>query len=71
MGYGFNSDFMDDDDESDYGGPELSIDASRVCHKFRLDPDIRAEYIRLETLLDDFDTVNDTLLMTLYMLIYY
>jgi hypothetical protein len=69
MGYGFNDDFMTDDDE--FNGPELTNECERACLQFRLDPDVRNMGIQLKTFLDDVSTVNDTHLMTLYMMLLY
>ena len=70
VGYGFNDDFMTDDDS--YAGPDLSNNCARACDQFRLDPKIRAAGIELvDTLLDDVDPANDSLLMTMYMMLLY
>lgn len=69
MGYGFNDDFMTDDEE--FAGPDLSNESAHVCRQFRLDPDIRTNGIELDTFLDDVSPINDTHLMTLYMMLTY
>jgi hypothetical protein len=70
MGYGFNDDYMTDDDS--YAGSNLSNDCARACDQFRLDPNIRAAGIELaDTLLDEVDPANDSILMTLYMMLLY
>jgi hypothetical protein len=49
----------------------MTNECERACLQFRLDPDVRNIGIQLETFLDDVSPVNDTHLMTLYMMLLY